>query len=373
MLPKISLVYDRKHNRKVEACVYYAGKRRYLATGITIPNNATFKNGVISGCSTAPSMNKVLSTAMNLLMGQLQEQVEKDKFDLSAFSLALVHNTNSFTEWAISRCDTMSLRSGTMGGYKNIITRYAGKGVQNFDDLTETKLQKAVDELAKELTPPTLRAYHTVFMGFVRAAKAARLISSTPEGIILPKGKPKGICYLTHEELAMVETMELSGQTADARDMFLFACYTGLAYADLVKITGKDIIKVDGRPYIIDRRKKTDSLYKIRILPKAIQILERHNYCMNLMTNSTANHELEKVEKRIDAELKKKDKKNAFNKHLSMHVGRHTFATLALSSGVRIETVSRMLAHSNITTTQIYAKILQKDVDEGFDILEGKI
>jgi site-specific recombinase XerD len=91
---------------------------------------------------------------------------------------------------------------------------------------------------------------------------------------------------------------------------------------------------------------------------------------MALMSNSTANHELEKVEKKIDDEVKKKDKSSAFKKHLSMHVGRHTFATLALSAGVRIETVSRMLAHADITTTQIYAKVLQKDVDEGFDILE---
>lgn len=371
MLPKITLVYDRKKNRKVEACVYYAGKRRYLATGVTVPTNASFRNGVISGCSTAPSMNKVLSTVMNVLMGQLQEQVEKDKFDLHAFSLALAHNTDSFVTWATSRCDAMSLRDGTNGNYKNIINRYAEKGIKNFDDLTETKLQKAVDELAKELTPPTLRAYHTVFMGFVRAAKAARLISATPEGITLPKGKAKGICFLTREELALVENAEVSGRTADARDMFLFACYTGLAYADLTKIKRSDVIMVEGKPYIIDKRKKTDSLYKIRILPKAMEILERHMYNLALMNNSTANHELERVEKIIKEKLAE-DKKD-FKKHLTMHVGRHTFATLALSSGVRIETVSRMLAHADIKTTQIYAKVLQKDVDEGFDILEGKI
>lgn len=373
MLPKITLVYDRKKNRKVEACVYYAGKRRYLATGISVPANATFRNGVISGCPTAPSLNKVLSTAMNLLMGQLQEQVAKDKFDLSAFSLALAHNTDSFVTWALSRCDSMSLRSGTLGGYKNIINRYAGKGIKNFDDLTEVKLQKAVDELAKELTPPTLRSYNTVFMGFVRAAKAAHLISSVPEGISLPKGKAKGICFLTKEELALVENVELTGSTANARDMFLFACYTGLAYADLSKIKRSDVMLVDGKPYIIDKRKKTDSMYKLRLLPKAMELLERHDYNMALLNNSRANHELEKVEKKIDDEVKMKDKSSAFKKHLSMHVGRHTFATLALSSGVRIETVSRMLAHADIKTTQIYAKVLQKDVDEGFDILEGKI
>ena len=362
MLPKINFIYDRKHNRKVEACIYYAGKRRYIATGITVPANATFRNGLISGCPTAPSMNKLLATSMNILMGQLQEQVEKDSFDLSAFSLSLAYNTDSFFSWATARCDTMSLRSGSVSNYKNILSRYAEKGIRAFDDVTDAKLQKAVDALAKELTAPTLRAYHTVFMGFVRAAKTARLISYVPDGITLPKGKAKGICYLTREELAMVENIALTGQTANARDMFLFACYTGLAYADLTKITKGDIIMEEDKPYIIDRRQKTDSLYKLRIMPKAMEILKRHHYNLNIMNNNTANHELQKIERRI-----------GIKKHISMHVGRHTFATLALSSGVRIETVSRMLAHADITTTQIYAKVLQKDVDEGFDILEGKI
>lgn len=371
MLPKITLIFNRKKNRKVEACVYYAGRRRYLATGITVPAGATFRSGVISGCSTAPSMNKVLTTAMNMLMGQLQEQVEKDSFDLNAFSLSLTHNTDSFTQWAIARCSTMSLRSGSEGNYKNIINRYAEAGIRNFDDLSGTKLQKAVDALAKELIPPTLRAYHTIFMGFVRAAKSARLIKSVPEGIVLPKGKSKEICYLTGEELELVEKVELTGRMAAARDMFLFACYTGLAYSDLTKIRRSDIVTVGGKPYIIDQRKKTGSRYKLRLLPKAMTILVRHDYNLALMTNSTANHDLEKVEKVIKEKLA--EEKKDFRKHLTMHVGRHTFATLALSSGVRIETVSRMLAHSNITTTQIYAKVLQKDVDEGFDILEGKI
>lgn len=82
--------------------------------------------------------------------------------------------------------------------------------------------------------------------------------------------------------------------------MFLFACYTGLAYADMTKIKRSDVIMVEGKPYIIDKRKKTDSLYKIRILPKAMEILERHMYNLALMNNSSANHELERVEKIIN-------------------------------------------------------------------------
>lgn len=111
MLPKITLVYDRKKNRKVEACVYYAGKRRYLATGITVPANASFRNGVISGCSTAPSMNKVLSTVMNVLMGQLQKQVKKDK---STFVRSLLPSHT--TQIALSRGlhhDAMPCRCAT--------------------------------------------------------------------------------------------------------------------------------------------------------------------------------------------------------------------------------------------------------------------
>ena len=364
MLPKISYVYDRKHNRKIEACVYYEGKRRYLATGVTVPEGATYTNGMVSGCKTAPSLNKVLSSSMNILLNQLQKMIERDSFDLSSFSLALTFNKANFYEWAKNAAKNSNLRQSTKDAQLDVLRKYHENCVTDFSDLTHTKIQKAVNTMASDgMVPTSVRNYHAVFSKYVRMAVKEGLVAKDPLlKVELPKGRGKEICYLTHEELAAVEEAELTGRKVQARDLFLFACYTGLAYVDLVKINKNDVTMIDGKPYITDRRRKTGSTYKLRLLPKAMSILKKYDYNLNILSNPHANVELKKIEK--IAGLKK---------HLSMHVGRHTFATLALSNGVRIETVSRMLAHSSIKTTQIYAKVLQKDVDEGFDILEGKI
>lgn len=360
MLPTINLVYDRKHNRKVEACIYCNGKRRYLSTGVSLPKKATYRNGVISGCASAPSLNKTLMAVISTLQQQLQKQIEKDAYDLSAFSLTLKHNGNSFFEWAVERCRESSIKASSKDENVKVLNRWREEGVEMFSDLTADKIRKAIRSFEGRLHPTTVRLYAAHLKKYLSIAHSEKIIPENPMvGIRLPKGKSRAVCYLTHEELAKVEQAEVNGSIAKAKDMFLFACYTGLAYSDLTKIKKSDILMVDGKPYIIDRRKKTGGLYRIRILPKAMDILERHNFCLHLLNNAAANMGLRRLGEKIE-----------LGKHISMHVGRHTFATLALSAGVRIETVSRMLAHSDIKTTQIYAKVLQKDVDKGFDILE---
>jgi site-specific recombinase XerD len=99
-------------------------------------------------------------------------------------------------------------------------------------------------------------------------------------------------------------------------------------------------------------------LYSITILPKAKEILERYGWSVPKITNQKCNQYLKAIQSACGIKTK-----------LTMHVGRHTFATWALQKGVQIEVVSKMLGHSSINTTQIYAKVLQQSVDAGFDSL----
>lgn len=361
MLPTINLVYNRKHNRKVEICIYHAGKRRYLSTGVTIPERGTFRNGIVSGCDTAPMLNKTLATAVNAIQEQLQAQIKEGSCELSGFTLNMRNNTDSFFEWAVERSDESLIKDSSKSESIKVLNRWREEGVEMFSDLTPQKIRKAVRSFESRLRPTTVRLYATHLKKFIAIALAEKIITENPmESVRLPKGKSKAVCYLTHEELSKIEQLNCLGQREKAKDMFLFACYTGLAYSDLTKIKKEDVVYVDKKPYIIDRRKKTGGNYRIRLLPKAMAILSKYDFNLNLMKNCAANVHLRRLEKEA-----------GLRKHISMHVGRHTFATLALSAGVRIETVSRMLAHADIKTTQIYAKVLQKDVDEGFDILEG--
>jgi integrase len=142
---------------------------------------------------------------------------------------------------------------------------------------------------------------------------------------------------------------------AKARDMFIFACYTGLAYSDLIKVSRDDIFREGNDLCIVDKRQKTGTQYNIILLPKALEILERYNYNINLMTNQKCNDNLKLIAHMANIPI-----------NLTMHVGRHTFATWALSRGVSIETVSKMLAHSDVGTTERYAKVLPAALVSGY-------
>ncbi len=144
----------------------------------------------------------------------------------------------------------------------------------------------------------------------------------------------------------------------NVRDIFVFSCYTGLAYADVAKLTRSEIIKgVDGEQWIVTSRQKTETSCAIPLLPVALQILERyahHPKCVNqdkvlpILSNQKMNAYLKEIADLCD-----------IDKVLTFHLARHTFATtVTLSNGVPMETVAKMLGHTTLKQTQHYAKIL---------------
>jgi site-specific recombinase XerD len=148
------------------------------------------------------------------------------------------------------------------------------------------------------------------------------------------------------------------------RDIFLFSCMTGLAYADVQKLKRSEItIGVDGEKWIFTRRQKTDIISRIPLLPIAQEILNRYRdneQCKNkdLVLPVLSNQ-------KMNAYLKEIADLCGINKNLTYHIARHTFATtITLSNGVPIETVSKMLGHRNLKTTQHYAKILDRKISD---------
>ena len=163
---------------------------------------------------------------------------------------------------------------------------------------------------------------------------------------------------------------ERSGQV---RDIFLFCCYTGLAYADIKKLKRSEIvIGVDGERWIFTSRQKTDTPSKIPLLPAALEILTRYEdnpVCLNkdLLMPVLSNQKMNDYLKQI-ADL------SGIDKVLTFHIARHTFATtITLSNGVPIETVSKMLGHKSLRTTQHYAKILDLKVSQDMRMLKEKL
>ena len=145
------------------------------------------------------------------------------------------------------------------------------------------------------------------------------------------------------------------------KDLFLFQCYTGLAYSDMALLTEKDVsLGIDGNKWIIIRRKKTDIRSVIPLLPIALTILDkysseqRNNKLLPCYAIQKFNSYLQEV-----ADLCE------IRKNLTSHVGRRTFATeVALANGVSIETISRILGHSSTKITHQYAVVTDMKVSE---------
>jgi integrase len=170
--------------------------------------------------------------------------------------------------------------------------------------------------------------------------------------------------FLTSEELSIVETKELHVERLDQiRDVFLFCCYTGLAYIDVFKLSPEHIVTgEDGLEWIIINRTKTNVKSRIPLFPKAKAIIKKYSTYLPLKYKN----KLLPVpsNQKMNAYLKEIADICNINKEFTSHMGRHTFATLTLSNQVPLETVSKMLGHSSVSMTEHYAKITDKKISE---------
>jgi site-specific recombinase XerD len=179
-------------------------------------------------------------------------------------------------------------------------------------------------------------------------------------------------CLHEHELEAMRNKVFKMPRLEQVKDCFLFCCYTGLAYADVKKLSKDNlIIGFNGAKWIQVNRTKTNSLSKIPLLPMAQDILDKYvdnPYCVN-------NNRLLPVlsNQKVNAYLKEIADLCGIEKNLTSHLARHTFATtVTLSNGIPIETVSKMLGHKSIKTTQQYSKVLDVKVSEEMNMLREK-
>lgn len=178
--------------------------------------------------------------------------------------------------------------------------------------------------------------------------------------------------FLTDEEISQLMNHRFSVKRLEqVRDIFVFSCFTGLAYIDLAQLSKEHIVKIDGREWIMKKRQKTDVPSSILLLDVAKQILNKYKKQME----DDPNGRLLPVcsNQKMNAYLKEIADLCGIEKRLSCHLARHTFATLALSKGVAVESVSRMLGHTNIQTTQIYARIINKKIESDMLSLSDKL
>ena len=184
-------------------------------------------------------------------------------------------------------------------------------------------------------------------------------MEETDRGYILKEDVEKlMMCVPSHQRYELV------------KDLFIFSCFTGLAYADIKKLTRNNIQSFfDGHQWIISRRKKSDIASNVRLMEIPKRIIEkyqgttRNEFIFPVPTNATCNTHIGKLVEKAEIITEQK---------VTFHTARHTFGTMFLTEGVPLESLSKMMGHKNISTTQIYAKITSQKISKDMDLVTPK-
>ena len=229
-----------------------------------------------------------------------------------------------------------------------------------------TKNQIATGMEPQLISSDSVYNYHKYLKSAINKAMKFRILAVNPYDQLkgtFKRTKRDVVDYLTEDQMKKV--MELTpvpgSQAAMALDLFIFQMWTGLSYSDTQIFDISQYRQIDGKWLHIGQRVKTGVPYVSHLLPPVVEMLERNNWQVPKMNNQRYNQMLKAIGMVIGIV------------NLHSHMGRHTFATYMLSNGAKIENVSRMLGHTNITQTQRYAKVLAKDVHDDFDKIAKKL
>ena len=229
-----------------------------------------------------------------------------------------------------------------------------------------TKNQKAAGMEPQLISSDSVYNYHKYLKSAINKAMKFRILAVNPydqlKGVF-KRSKRDVVDYLTEDQMQKVMSLTPvpGSQVAMALDLFIFQMFTGLSYSDTQIFDISQYRQIDGKWLHVGQRVKTGVPYVSQLLPPVVEMLQRNGWQVPKMNNQRYNQMLKAIGMVIGIE------------NLHSHMGRHTFATYMLSNGAKIENVSRMLGHTNITQTQRYAKVLAKDVHDDFDKIAKKL
>lgn len=200
-----------------------------------------------------------------------------------------------------------------------------------------------------------------------RACQRGLLVKNPFSGFhIQKKIRPRE--FLTEEELTRLMTHSFQRVTlARARDIFIFSALTGLSFIDIRELRPTNIVNIGGAAWIISRRHKTQVPYQVKLLEVPLRIIRHYQKEGNEKVFGHLEY------RTIAYQIRQVMEAMGYNMHITMHCARHSFAVLAINKGMPIESISRILGHTNITTTQIYAKITMQKLHEDMVAFEKSL
>lgn len=377
--PRIDIVYDfrreasDKKTGAIHIRVYYTKKKRtYASTGVRVYPHEWSDQWHVINRSDAATLNKIIDKAYKNAEKQVKEYLSSGCTPTSN-QLKIYAASSPFLDWIDAEIEKSEVSDGTKKHYRTLLSTLNSYGkIRKFDDVNAKNLTDFLNYVKKSknaqkvengvitehsIRQTTIRNYYKNFVKFVHLAQSRHLLPlDAVVGVKCDRGKNKLREHLSEAELkAWLEVPLQVPHLARVRDMFAIQCATGLAYSDLLSMDFSRIEKFGNQYALAGERIKTKKDFFLVVLDFAIPILERYNYTIPRIANQKYNDYLSAV-----ANIA------GIKKHITTHVGRHTYACICLSRGVRIEAVQKTLGHAKISTTQIYANLVNQDVLNSF-------
>ena len=329
--------------------------------------------------------NTQISDLYNKVWGFIQKQTENGnkittnevKDHLNGKELPKDTLLNTFDQFISEH--KHSLSKGTINHYivtknklSNFISTNYGLSDFSLEELNYSfisKFKTYMDQHCKN-HPNTIHKEITRINSVINWSIKMDWLKENPFKNFRTKTVPTVKSILNSDDVKLIEDYASENNTMNiVKDTFLFMCYTGLSYSDLKMLSQNDIqTSINGNKIIKISRKKTNEYCMIPIISKTQQLIDKYKshpkavslgVVIPIISNQKTNDYLELIQ--LDLKI---------NKKMTCHVGRHSFATIALEMGVPIETVSKSLGHSSIKTTQIYAKITETKLNKDFELFE---
>ncbi len=398
---KISLVFDHRNRTPkgeegpVEVRITVNRKPYYINTGVRVRKSRLVGNCLRDDAYTndADMLNERLTTIVAFVEKEINRCLEQRKpiyvADIRDAVWDLVpmpdnDKAPTIVRWIEEYTRTANIANNTRLHYLTVARRLLEFGrMVRWEQLTVdniyawdvwlrsqtvplTKNQIAAGMEPQLISSDSVYNYHKYLKSTINKAMRFEILTANPYDQLkgmFKRTKRDVVDYLTEAQMkkVMALTPVPGSQAALALDLFIFQMFTGLGYADTQVFDISQYRNIDGKWMHIGQRVKTGVPYVSQLLPPVVDVLERNNWQVPKMANQRYNQMLKAIGMVIGIE------------NLHSHMGRHTFATYMLSNGAKIENVSRMLGHTNITQTQRYARVLAKDVHDDFDKVAKKL
>lgn len=376
--PKLRFLFDRRKQSDkktagtIEIEVLLQGKRKYISTGVQVlPSQwKPDKEDPIQNNVDAINLNLKINNLKNSIYGYINSLIIENRefswIGLDNF-LKTKGEKGSFLDFIENTIKSRNdIRPNTRKNHNALLNSlHKANKIVTFSDLTLQNIEEYDKWLRdQDLRQTSIASRHKALKIYINEAIKKGRIEKNPYSLFkIEQGKPEIRKYLTDEELSKIEESVMPTESLErVKDLFIFQCYTGIAYVDLSKFDFKNVIQREGKYIIYDVRQKTGEEYYIVLLSRALEVLKKYDFILPLMSNQQYNMRL-----KIVAD------KAGISKELTSHMGRHTYATKCINAGIPIEALAKMMGHSDIKTTQIYAKMINKTVEGAFDVLESKL